>query len=145
MYLRRLSQPILERIDLQVELEEIHLSELTDRSRSDDVGVDDREFQSTVSAAREMQHTRQGHLNCRLEGNVLLKGDMISSSAMRLLEHTAKKNLISARSFVRVLRMARTIADLARSSQIEDPHIAEAMSYRVLDRRRPKSDLSQVA
>ena len=134
MYLRRLSQPILERIDIQVELEEVVVSDLT--APIEQSGEFDRKLRDQVIAVREMQQQRQAMLNSRLEGEALLAEELIDPHAVKLLEQTAKRNLVSARSFIRILRIARTIADIEQSVRTLDRHVAEAISFRVLDRRR---------
>jgi len=136
-YLRKLSQPILERIDIQVELEEVSFAEMTDRSTIGDLS--DEHLQSKVQQMMELQHMRQGALNCRLEGETLMSSEQLAAQAMKLLEETAKRNLISARSFIRILRIARTIADLDGTAQILDRHVAEAIGFRLLDRRTQRT------
>ena len=136
-YLRKLSQPILERIDIQVELEEVSFAEMTEPRSSSNVS--DEQLQSQVQEMMELQHTRQGVLNSRLEGERLLSSEQLAAAAMKLLEETAKRNLVSARSFVRILRIARTIADVEGSAQILDRHVAEAIGFRLLDRRTQKT------
>ena len=136
-YLRKLSQPILERIDIQVELEEVSFAEMTEPRSSSNVS--DEQLQSQVQEMMEHQHTRQGVLNSRLEGERLLSSEQLAAAAMKLLEETAKRNLVSARSFVRILRIARTIADVEGSAQILDRHVAEAIGFRLLDRRTQKT------
>jgi magnesium chelatase family protein len=136
-YLRKLSQPILERIDIQVELEEVSFAEMTDRSTIGDLS--DEHLQSKVQQMMELQHMRQGALNCRLEGEILMSSEQLAAQAMKLLEETAKRNLISARSFIRILRIARTIADLDGTAQILDRHVAEAIGFRLLDRRTQRT------
>jgi magnesium chelatase family protein len=142
LYLRRLSQPILERIDIQVELEEVAISDLTLTTQNQ--SVSDSELRERVITLRSLQLERQESLNSRLEGEKLLSPDSIDRKALRLLEETARKSLISARSFMRILRIARTIADLEESLLTTERHLAEAISYRVLDRRQTRS-LARVA
>jgi len=131
-YLARLSQPILDRIDLHVELEAVNVDDLvwarpvTTNSSSDIV--------SSVMAARERQIARQGTLNSQLGDGALRTRIVITDGARLLLTQAVKKIGISARGYTRVLRVAATIADLAGQDTITEDFVAEAVSYRSLDR-----------
>jgi magnesium chelatase family protein len=131
-YLARLSQPILDRIDLHVELEAVNVDDLvwarpvTTNSSSDIV--------SSVMVARERQIARQGTLNSQLGDGALRTRIVITDGARLLLTQAVKKIGISARGYTRVLRVAATIADLAGQDTITEDVVAEAVSYRSLDR-----------
>jgi magnesium chelatase family protein len=87
-----------------------------------------------VRVARERQIARYGTLNNEISDRVIRESATITPGARDLLTQAIKRLGMSARGYVRVLRVARTIADLADSDQIDEETIAEAVSYRSLDR-----------
>lgn len=133
-YLSRLSQPILDRIDLHVELEAVNVEDLVWNSprvtsSSSQPGVED-----SVRVAREMQMVRQGVLNSEVP-ELALRGECgMTDSGRTLLSEAIRRLGMSARGYVRVLRVSRTIADLSGQEQITDEAVAEAVSYRSLER-----------
>ncbi len=132
-YLSRLSQPILDRIDLHVELEAVAVEDLVwaapRRSTTYTNGAAD-----SVRAAREIQIERQGVLNSEVSEVWMRTESQISHSARTLLSEAIRRLGMSARGFVRVLRVSRTIADLGGVDEINDEIVAEAVSYRSLER-----------
>ncbi len=133
-YMRKLSQPILERIDLHIELEEVPFEELT-QGVSRTGTEDESHLVDRVCELQSLQISRQDMLNAALGIDVLASTQHTTRSSISLLESVTKRSLISARSFVRVLRIARTIADWESSALINEQHVAEAVSFRALDRR----------
>jgi magnesium chelatase family protein len=131
-YLAKLSQPILDRIDLHVELEGVNVDELVWseplRSKSSEKIV------SSVIGARERQLSRQGVLNSEISDGQLRSQVQVTEGARKLLSEAVKRLGISARGFTRVLRVATTIADLSQSATVTEDLVAEAISYRSLDR-----------
>jgi magnesium chelatase family protein len=88
-----------------------------------------------VLAARARQHERAGSLlNARLRGRELRRHCRLDEKSQRLLDAASERLGLSARAFTRILRVARTIADLANESAIHSGHVAEAIQYRSLDR-----------
>jgi len=132
-YLRKLSQPILDRIDMHVELEAVPFAVMVNQT-ADKTGEKELALREAVCAARERQFTRQGGLNCLLGSKELFEHFQVPSGTLRLLEEAAGRHRLSARSYVRVLRMAATIADLDQSGAITREHIAEALGFRGLER-----------
>lgn len=130
-YLKRLSQPILDRIDLHVELDAVPLDAMTGKARS---GTDDQQLREQIVGARDIQHSRQGCLNSELSSKQVMEDTVLEPAALKLLEQAASKMGLSARSFVRILRVARSIADLADASRIATAHVAEALRFRNLER-----------
>jgi len=131
-YLRKLSRPLLERIDLHVELDAVPVSALTGGHRE---GAEKEEQRlASVMMAQSTQRDRNKVLNCAVSSELFLKLFNIRPEAMKLLERAAEKNAISARSYVRLIRVARTIADLEGQASLQEQHIAEAISYRSLER-----------
>lgn len=132
-YLKKLSGPILDRIDLHVELAPVELATLgKDQSASDSDATAD--LQLEVLRAKDIQLARQGRGNSELSGQELTAQLAGEAALLRMLEQACQKRGLSARAYVRILRVARTIADLDRSAKIAGPHIAEALGYRSLER-----------
>lgn len=131
-YRNKVSGPLLDRIDLHVEV----LRPSTDVLRDGDPDSDDSSVVARrVVAAWERQMGRSGVANARLDGQDLAVACEICAACWSLLESAAERFNLSARAHQRVVRVARTIADLAGERKIAPPHVAEALSLRCLDRR----------
>lgn len=125
-YQGRLSGPLLDRIDLQVEVPAVApetLGAIPDGETSQAVAA-------RVRAARERALSRQGCANAGLAGDALDAQARLEPAAVHFLQTAAARLGWSARGFHRVLRVARTIADLAGANAIETPHVGEAIQYR---------------
>jgi magnesium chelatase family protein len=131
-YLAKLSQPILDRIDLHVELEAVNVDDLVWAKAP--ATHTSRDIRARVFATRERQLQRQGVLNNELPDGLLRSQSKITDGARLLLAEAVKRIGISARGFSRVLRVATTIADLAEQEWVTEETVAEAVSYRSLDR-----------
>ncbi len=131
-YLAKLSQPILDRIDLHVELEAVKVDDLVWARRS--MSQSSEQIHGAVLAAQARQIERQGVLNSELSDGELQSRISVRDGARRLLSEAIKRIGISARGYTRVLRVARTIADLAGEECVTEEVVAEAVSYRSLDR-----------
>ena len=130
-YRSRVSGPLLDRIDLHVEVARVDAGELeasTTAERSERVA-------ERVVAARGRQVARQGKANARLENTEVAALCQADEHALTVLSRAMKQLALSARAYHRVLRVARTIADLAGSTGVRTEHIAEAIALRSLDRR----------
>jgi magnesium chelatase family protein len=131
-YLAKLSQPILDRIDLHVELEAVNVDDLV---WAQPVTTQSSEqIKESVYLAQERQRGRQGVLNSEISDSELRAQVKISDGARMLLTEAVKRIGISARGFSRVLRVAATISDLSGQGLITEDVVAEAVSYRSLDR-----------
>jgi len=129
-YLRKLSGPLLDRIDLHVEVLRLSDAELTAAPSGESSSV----IRARVVAAREIQARRfdgtQLYCNAHMTGRELQKYCVIGTSAVALLRQAIERFKLSPRAYDRILRVARTIADLAGDDRISDRHLFEAISYR---------------
>jgi magnesium chelatase family protein len=128
-YLGRISGPLLDRIDLHVEVPAVPYREL----RGKDEGVSTAEIRARVERARAVQQAR-GYYNSRIPVRELRKLCALDDAGERTLEMAVRRLGLSARAHDRILKVARTVADLDHSGQISAKHLAEAVQYRSLDR-----------
>jgi magnesium chelatase family protein len=125
-YAARLSGPLRDRIDLAVAV-----AALPPRDLAGDTGGEaSAPIRARVVAARGRQMQRDGILNARLEGRRLRVRVRLDAASRTLLEHAVSRLTLSARAFDRVLRLGRTIADLAESEVVSVEHLAEALQFR---------------
>jgi len=125
-YRGRISGPLLDRIDMVVEVPALPESVLLARSQ----GESSAPVRERVGAARQRQHARQAQHNSALLGALLDEHCQPDAAGLALLQNAVQKLGWSARAYHRVLRVARTIADLASSEVIAKQHLAEAIQYR---------------
>ena len=134
-YLNKISGPLLDRIDLHVEVTPVSFNELSGEKRTDNSEV----IRERVIKAREIQAKRfenlDGiHSNAQMEAQKVQEICVINEQAKMLLNKAMQRLNLSARAYDRILKVARTIADLAGSEDIKTEHIAEAIQFRSLDR-----------
>ncbi len=129
-YQARISGPLLDRIDLHVAVPPVPKALLVS---SGEQGVSGAQLRRAVNAARAIQRRRQGCLNGELPPTALLASAALRGEGRRLLERAAERFDLSARGVHRVLRAARTIADLAAERAVETAHLTEALSFRALN------------
>lgn len=130
-YRNKLSGPLLDRIDMQVEVASMSASQLQDAP----VGESSESVRNRVRSARDIQLARQGKINGELKGSELDKYCRLGKAESALLRASVEKLGLSARSYHRVLKVARTLADLSGQENIGTGQIAEALAYRNLDRK----------
>jgi magnesium chelatase family protein len=134
-YLGRVSGPLLDRIDLHVEVPAVPFEELT--AKAD--GTPSAAMRDQVLAARDRQRVRFGGdgraLNGRMTGRLIRRHCMLDAEGGGLLRSAMEDLGLSARAHDRILRVARTIADLDGRDRIDQGHVAEAVGYRTLDRK----------
>jgi magnesium chelatase family protein len=130
-YRSRISGPLLDRIDLQIEVPALPASALSARRPP---AEDSASVRRRVTAARYRQHARQGCANAQLHGAALEAHCQLEKDGQALLQRAVERLGLSARGYHRTLRVARTIADLAEEEAIGLAHLTEAVGYRRLDR-----------
>jgi magnesium chelatase family protein len=133
-YRSKISGPLLDRIDLHIEAPALSLAEL----RSEKTGESSADVRHRVDAGRARQHARfmgtKITSNARMTHAQIRKNCAIDSTLGDLLQQAMEQLSLSARAYDRILKVARTIADLAGAARIESPHLLEAIQYRSLDR-----------
>jgi magnesium chelatase family protein len=135
-YRSRISGPLLDRMDIQVEVPAVPYRDLTGGTPAETSA----DIRKRVSRARAVQAERFKRMkiftNAQMSGRHIRKFCPIDDVASRLLEQAVDRLGLSARAFNRILKIARTIADLEHSPDIQTAHISEAIQYRTLDRGR---------
>ena len=129
-YRHRLSGPLLDRIDIQIEVPALREDELVQAGR----GENSSQVQERAARARGRQLERQGKNNTRLGPREVERFCAVEDKASALLKQAIARLHLSARAYHRVLKLARTIADLAGEASVGVAHVAEAIQYRRLDR-----------
>ena len=134
-YLSKVSGPLLDRIDIHIEVPPVDFEKLSDSHK----GEPSARIRERVERARKLQQERLSGTtaNCNAQMNSAMTREfcVASEAAMKMLQMAFDKLGLSARAYDKILRVARTIADLDGSEIIETPHIAEAIQYRSLDRK----------
>jgi magnesium chelatase family protein len=135
-YLGRISGPLLDRIDLHVEVPQVKFREIS----GDKTGETSAEIRTRAIAARQRQQTRFAHkskitYNARLGPKELKEFCALDDATKEMLKMAMTELNFSARAYERIVKMARTIADLAGAENISSEHISEVIQYRSLDRQ----------
>lgn len=135
-YLNKISGPLLDRIDLHVEVTPVPFSELNANNRSE---VKSADIRTRVITAREIQGKRYAanegmYCNAQMSSKQLRELCQINQAGQNLLKTAMERLNLSARAYDRILKVSRTIADLENSEDIKVEHLAEAIQYRSLDR-----------
>ena len=134
-YMSKISGPLLDRIDIHIEVTPVPFEKLSDERR----GESSLEIRKRVIAARQKQTERfadneKVHYNAQMSVKQIREFCALDSSSMNLLKVAMERLNLSARAYDRILKVARTIADLEDSEEIKGAHISEAIQYRSLDR-----------
>ena len=134
-YLNKISGPLMDRIDLHVEVTPVSFNELSSERRTENSS----KIRERVVKAREVQEARfkgkEGlYCNAQMEPKMVQEICTISDTGKNLLNRAMQKLNLSARAYDRIIKVSRTIADLAGSPEIKTEHLAEAIQFRSLDR-----------
>ncbi len=134
-YLSRVSGPLLDRLDLHIEVPPVNFEELVSHQKTETSA----QIKKRVDAARKIQNERfkSSNINCnaRITPSMLQDVCVMTDGAKNILKRAFEKMGLSARAYDRILKVARTIADLDNSEVIDVYHTAEAVQYRTLDRK----------
>ena len=134
-YRNKLSVPLLDRIDIQIELGRLDYRHLIMQEAN--CGETSTLVRERVWRARELQLVRQGYVNSRLTNRDLARFCNLEADSKQVLKLAIEKLRLTARSYHKLLKLARTIADLSAAEIILNAHVSEAISYRQQDRQRP--------
>jgi magnesium chelatase family protein len=133
-YWAKLSGPLMDRIDLQVAVNRLKPEEITQQSS----GEDSATVRQRVEIARKIAYARfqdaSLHCNAEMQSGHIRQWCRLNDSIRTLLENAIRKLGLSARATDRILKVARTIADLAGEEDLQTHHVAEAIQYRTIDR-----------
>ncbi|CAM1339198.1 putative ATP-dependent protease, Mg chelatase-related protein [Tenacibaculum aestuarii] len=134
-YLSKISGPLLDRIDIHIEVTPVPFEKLSEERK----GESSVDIRNRVTKARELQTERfknfdNIHYNAQMNVKQIRQFCKISEESKQLLKIAMEKLNLSARAYDRILKVSRTIADLADSKDIQSEHITEAIQYRSLDR-----------
>ncbi|TDQ31279.1 YifB family Mg chelatase-like AAA ATPase [Zeaxanthinibacter enoshimensis] len=134
-YLGKISGPLLDRIDIHIEVTPVPFEQLAETRR----GEASADIRQRVIAARSLQtlrfrHIPNLHYNAQMNTRQIFTYCMLESASLKLLKSAMEKLNLSARAYDRILKVARTIADLDGSEKIRNDHVSEAIQYRSLDR-----------
>ncbi|MEG1777491.1 MAG: ATP-binding protein, partial [Angelakisella sp.] len=144
LYLNKISGPLLDRLDIHVEVPPVDYQEMSAAGSVESSA----QIKQRVSAARRLQQERYAEegigCNARLTPSQLRRYCAMTSDADRLLAAAYDKLGLSGRSYDRLLKVSRTIADLEGSASITADHIAEAIQYRNMDRKYWQKDVSEM-
>lgn len=134
-YMGKISGPLLDRIDIQIEVTGVKYQKLESNNKIES----SKDIQKRVNVARQIQRERYKdekiYSNSELTSKLIEKYCKIDEESKKILQTAFEKLGFSARAYGRILKVARTIADLAGSTQINKSHIAEAIQYRSLDKK----------
>jgi len=134
-YLSKISGPLLDRIDIHIEVTPVPFEKLTETRKAES----SVEIRKRVTKARELQTVRFDsmpsiHYNAQMSSKLIREFCVLDETSLQLLKTAMERLNLSARAYDRILKVARTIADLEASELLKPTHIAEAIQYRSLDR-----------
>jgi magnesium chelatase family protein len=134
-YLNKVSGPLLDRIDIHVNVEPVHFNDI----HSDSTEESSEAIKKRVEKARQIQLNRfekdDIFSNAEMKTRHIKKYCKLNDNGTKLLESAFKTMALSTRAYNKIIKIARTIADMSQSSNIEEEHLAEAIQYRSLDRK----------
>ena len=134
-YVSKISGPLLDRIDIHIEVPAVKYKELRAPSSSEEsAAVRQRVLEARQRQLRRFAAEKKIYANAQMMPKLIRKFCAISAEGEKLLENAITRLGLSARAHDRILKVARTIADLGGAEQIEPKHLSEAIQYRTLDR-----------
>jgi magnesium chelatase family protein len=137
-YLNKVSGPLLDRIDLHVEVTPVKIEELSnydeDRKSEESAQIAERVIKAREIQQERFKETPEIYCNALMPSKLVRDVCVLTPAGINLLKTAMEKLQLSARAYDRILKVARTIADLAGSPDIKIEHLAEAIHYRSLDR-----------
>ncbi len=133
-YRKKLSGPILDRIDLHVDVPVVNIKKLARGFRNSNINETSTEIRKRISKARLIQQNRFSneniHTNAEMKNKLIREYAPLDTNSHSMLTNAAQIYLLSARSYLKIIKLARTIADLEELENIQERHIAEALQYR---------------
>ncbi len=134
-YLNKISGPLLDRIDIHVEVTPVNFDELTDKREGEkSTNIRERVMKARAVQEKRFEQDKEIHANAQMSSKRLKQICVLDKASEVLLKKAMEKLDLSARAYDRILKVARTVADLGGSENIKPEHIAEAIQYRSLDR-----------
>ena len=134
-YLNKISGPLLDRIDLHVEVTPVAFNELSSLEKSENSNaMRDRVIKARNIQTKRFEENNTIHANAQMSAKMVRDLCVINTAGQALLKAAMEKLGLSARAYDRILKVSRTIADLAGSDEIKIEHLAEAIHFRSLDR-----------
>lgn len=130
-YQQKISGPLLDRIDLRVEVPRVAFDELANTTPAESSAVIRERVSRVRSLTQERYKSQRIFTNAELKSNMMKQWCALTQDGLNMLKNAMEKLHLSARSYNRLLKVARTIADLAQSEMIQADHLAEALQYRV--------------
>ena len=134
-YLNRISQPVLDRIDIQIEVKPVEYSDLSRRIPQESSAAIAERVQKAVEIQKKRFAGTSIKSNSGITSDIIGEVCRLTPDAEEMLKAAFDRLGLSARAYDRILKVARTCADLAGSEMIQKPHIAQAISFRSLDRK----------
>jgi magnesium chelatase family protein len=134
-YLHKISGPLLDRIDLQIEVIPVSYEELTNQENLESSAmIRDRVIKTRDIQTKRFEHKPEIKTNAQMQPTDLKKWAILDKDSAKLLKTAMEQFHLSARAYDRIIKVARTIADLDNAKNIQNQHISEAIQYRTLDR-----------
>ena len=134
-YLGKISGPLLDRIDLQIEVQPVNFNEMSSPQQGEpSTAIRERVIKARALQTARFAHVPGIHCNAQMTPKMIHQWAEPDEQGLLQLKNAIERMNMSARAYDRILKVARTIADLDGSPQVTSPHIMEAISYRTLDR-----------
>ncbi|MEQ3657207.1 MAG: YifB family Mg chelatase-like AAA ATPase [Dokdonia sp.] len=134
-YLGKISGPLLDRIDIHIEVTPVPFDKLSELTKSESsLAIRQRVTAARAYQSERFRESKNTHYNAQMNVKQIRKYCSLDASSLQLLKAAMERLHLSARAYDRILKVARTIADLDGKDQIKDQHISEAIQYRSLDR-----------